>query len=59
MAELEDLRKQMAEMQRRFAEQAGALEQARSEQREALSLARTVIEHQATLQATPAVLYIP
>lgn len=59
MAELEDLRKQMAEMQRRFAEQAGALEQARSEQREALSLARTVIEHQATLQANPSVLYIP
>ncbi|KAL1270790.1 hypothetical protein QQF64_029806 [Cirrhinus molitorella] len=59
MAELEELRKEMVEMQRRFAEQAGALEQARTEQREALSLARTVIEHQATTQLTPAAIYIP
>ncbi len=46
-------------MQRRFAEQAGALEQARTEQREALSLAKTVIEHQAAAQSTPAAIYIP
>lgn len=46
-------------MQRRFAEQAGALDQARTEQREALSLARAVIEHQATAQAPPAAIYIP
>ncbi|KAK3536658.1 hypothetical protein QTP86_015450, partial [Hemibagrus guttatus] len=39
--------------------QAGALEQARAEQREALSLARTVIENQATTPLTPATIYIP
>lgn len=59
MAELEDLRKEMAEMQRRFAEQSGALEQARAEQREALSLAKVVIENQASAQTSPAAIYIP
>ncbi len=37
----------------------GTLEQARTEQTEALSLAKTVIEHQATAQSTPAAIYIP
>ncbi|RXN33232.1 Transposon Ty3-I Gag-Pol poly [Labeo rohita] len=59
MSELEELRKDMAEMQRRFAEQAGALDQARAEQREALSLAKVVIESQASAQTTPAAIYIP
>ncbi|KAI5609495.1 hypothetical protein C0J50_9467, partial [Silurus asotus] len=49
----------MAEMQRRFAEQSGALEQARAEQREALSLAKVVIESQASAQTSPAAIYIP
>ncbi|XP_051549719.1 uncharacterized protein LOC127438277 [Myxocyprinus asiaticus] len=49
----------MAEIQRRFAEQAGALEQARTEQSEGPSLARTVIECQATAHSTPSAIYIP
>lgn len=59
MSELDELRREMAEMQQRFAEQAGALDQARAEQREALSLAKVVIESQATAQTTPAAIYIP
>ncbi|GAA6102663.1 uncharacterized protein LOC107716059 [Tachysurus ichikawai] len=59
MAELEDLKREMAEMQRRFAEQAGALEQGRAEQREALSLAKVVIESQASAQTSPSTIYIP
>lgn len=47
MAELEELKKEFAEMQKRLAEQAGALDHARTEQREALSLARAVMEQQA------------
>lgn len=53
MSELEELRREMAEMQRKFSEQAGA------EQREALSLAKVVIESQAAAQTTPAAIYIP
>lgn len=59
MAELEELRKQFEEMQRRLGEQAGLLEQARSEQREALSLAKAVIDQQATAQRAPPTVYIP
>ncbi|KAJ8005431.1 hypothetical protein DPEC_G00146580 [Dallia pectoralis] len=59
MAEFEELKREMAEMQRRFSEQAGALDQARTEQREALSLARAVIEHQTAAQTPPATIYIP
>ncbi|RXN16347.1 Transposon Ty3-I Gag-Pol poly [Labeo rohita] len=59
MAELEELKKEFAEMQRRLAEQAGALDHARTEQREALSLARAVMEQQAAARATPAAIYIP
>ncbi|XP_042624230.1 uncharacterized protein cuzd1.1 [Cyprinus carpio] len=59
MSELQELKREMAEMQRRFAEQAGALDQARAEQREALSLAKVVIESQASAQTTPAAIYIP
>lgn len=59
MSELEELRREMTEMQRRFAEQAGALDQARAEHREALSLAKVVIESQASAQSTPAAIYIP
>lgn len=50
MAELEDLKRQFAEMQRRFGEQAGMLEQARAKQREALLLAKTGIDQQAAAQ---------
>lgn len=59
MSEMEQLKREMAEMQRRFAEQAGALDQARAEQREALSLAKVVIESQTSAQTTPATIYIP
>ncbi|KAK3536166.1 hypothetical protein QTP70_032720, partial [Hemibagrus guttatus] len=59
MAILEELRKEFAEMQRRLAEQAGALDQARTEQREALSLAKAVMEQQASTRAPPATIYIP
>lgn len=59
MAELEELKKQFEEMQRRFGEQTGMLEQARTEQREALSLAKTVIEQQAAAQRAPSTVYIP
>ncbi|KAL7883683.1 hypothetical protein SRHO_G00013410 [Serrasalmus rhombeus] len=59
MAELEELRKQFEEIQQKFNDQAGALAQARSEQREALSLAKAVIDQQAALQKTPATIYIP
>lgn len=59
MAELEDLRKQFEEMQRRFDEQAGMLEQARADQREALSLARVVIDQQASAQKATPTVYIP
>lgn len=38
MAELEELKKQFEEMQRRFGEQSGMLEQARAEQRHFLLL---------------------
>ncbi len=59
MAELEELKRQFEEMQRRFGEQSGMLEQARAEQREALSLAKTVIEQQAAAQRAPSTVYIP
>ncbi len=59
MSELEELKREMAEMQRRFAEQAVVLDQARAEQREAVSLAKVVIESQASAQTTPAAIYIP
>ncbi len=59
MAELEELKRQFEEMQRRFGEQTGMLEQARTEQREALSLAKTVIEQQAAAQRAPSTVYIP
>ncbi len=58
MAELEEL-KEFADMQRRLAEQAGALDHARTEQREALSLARAVMEQQVSTHAPPATIYIP
>lgn len=59
MAELDELKRQFEEMQRRFSEQAGMLEQARAEQKEALSLAKTVIEQQADAQKAPSAIYIP
>ncbi|XP_052392086.1 uncharacterized protein LOC127939541 [Carassius gibelio] len=59
MAELDELKKQFEEMQRRFGEQTCMLEQARAEQREALSLAKTVIEQQAAAQRAPSTVYIP
>ncbi len=59
MAELEELKKEFADMQRRLAEQAGALDHARMEQQEALSLARAVMEQQASTRAPPATIYIP
>ncbi len=59
MAELEELKKEFADMQKRLAEQAGALDHARTEQREALSLARAVMEQQVSTRAPPATIYIP
>ncbi len=59
MAELEELKRQFEEMQRRFGEQSSMLEQARAEQRDALSLAKTVIEQQAAAQRAPSTVYIP
>lgn len=59
MAELEELKKQFEEMQRQFAEQSDMLVQARAEQRDALSLVKTVIEQQAAAQRAPSTVYIP
>jgi len=59
MAEMEELKKQFDEMERRFGEQADMLAQARAEQREALSLARAVIDQQAVAQRVPSTVYIP
>lgn len=59
MSELDELKKEFAEMQRRLAEQSGALQQARTEQREALSLARVVVEQQVAAQKSPPAVYIP
>ncbi len=59
MAELEELKKEFADMQRKLAEQAGALDHARMEQQEALSLARAVMEQQASTCAPSAMIYIP
>ncbi|XP_076843062.1 uncharacterized protein LOC143487779 [Brachyhypopomus gauderio] len=59
MAELEQLKREFEEMQRRLAEQSGALQQAREEQREALSLAKAVIDQQAAAQRSPTAVYIP
>lgn len=59
MTELEELKKEFAGMKRRLAEQAGALDHDRMEQREALSLARAVMEQQASTRAPPATIYIP
>ena len=63
MAEIEEIRKQFADLQKtvtaqtaRLGEQAVLLDQARQDQREALSMAKTVIEQQAKTQAS---LYIP
>ena len=63
MAEKEEIRKQFADLQKtvtaqtaRLGEQAALLDQARQDQREALSMAKTVIEQQAKI---PASLYIP
>ncbi|XP_023807866.1 uncharacterized protein LOC111946903 [Oryzias latipes] len=58
MSELEGLKKDFADLQRRLVEQAGALEQARNEQREALSLAKAVIDQQATALRAPAAVVI-
>lgn len=57
--DIEELQKQFQELQGRLAEQSAALMQAREEQREALSLARVVIEKQASAERTPATVYIP
>ncbi|XP_076730651.1 retrovirus-related Pol polyprotein from transposon 412 [Maylandia zebra] len=58
MSELEDLKRSFDELQGRLAEQAGALQQAREEQREALSLARAVIDQQAQALKAPAAIYV-
>ena len=58
MTELEQLRKQFEEMQERFNDQAQALMQARSEQREALALAKSVIDQQKE-KPPAATVYIP
>jgi len=56
---MEELKRQFDEMERRFGEQADMLAQARAEQREALSLARAVIDQQAVAQRVPSTVYIP
>lgn len=63
MADLEEIKKQFEALQKtvadqaaRLGEQAQVLDQARQDQREALSMAKTVIDQQAE---TPASLYIP
>ncbi|KAL2086783.1 hypothetical protein ACEWY4_017842 [Coilia grayii] len=58
MAELEELRKQFEEIQARFNDQADALVQARTEQREALALAKAVIDQQINKPPSSTV-YIP
>ena len=58
MADLEKLRKRFEQMKARFDDQAEALVQARSEQREALALAKAVIDHQKE-KPPAATLYIP
>ncbi|KAI4874103.1 hypothetical protein NFI96_002857 [Prochilodus magdalenae] len=59
MSELDELRKEFAEMQQRLVEQSGALQQARTEQKETLSWAKAVFEQQVTAQETPPAVYIP
>uniref|UniRef100_A0A3B1JKD5 Gypsy retrotransposon integrase-like protein 1 n=1 Tax=Astyanax mexicanus TaxID=7994 RepID=A0A3B1JKD5_ASTMX len=59
MSELDELRREFAEMQQKLMEQSGALQQARTEQREALSLAKAVIEQQVAAQKSPPAMYIP
>lgn len=58
MAELEELKKQFAEMQAKFNDQAEALVKARTEQKEALTLAKTVLDQQMNRPPTSTV-YIP
>ncbi|XP_065423165.1 uncharacterized protein LOC135975608 [Chrysemys picta bellii] len=59
MAGIEELRTQFAELQRRLSDQAEALQQARTEQREALSLAKAVIEQQTAEAKKPPTIYVP
>lgn len=59
MAGIEELRTQFAELQRRLSDQAEALQQARTEQREALSLAKAVIDQQAAEAKKPPTIYVP
>lgn len=54
--QFEDLQAKVAEQTARLGEQAALLDQARQDQREALSMAKTVIDQQSKTQAT---LYIP
>lgn len=63
---MEDLRTQLAEMHQRFEaqeeryhEQSSALHQARAEQREAMSLAKAMIEHQTVIKRQSPAVYIP
>ena len=58
MADLEKLREQFQQMKERFDDQAEALLQARSEQREALALAKAVIDQQ-NEKPPAATVYIP
>ena len=58
MADLEKLREQFEQMKERFDDQAEALLQARSEQREALALAKAVIDQQ-NEKPPAATVYIP
>lgn len=59
MAELDDLKREFEKLQCRLSEQANALQQSREEQREALSLAKAVIDLQAAASKTPATVYVP
>ncbi|XP_065435190.1 uncharacterized protein LOC135977995 [Chrysemys picta bellii] len=59
MAGIEELRTQFAKLQRRLSDQAEALQQARTEQREALSLAKAVIEQQTAEAKKPPTIYVP
>lgn len=56
--EFEALKSKFSEQEGRMAEQSALLEQARSDQREALTLARRVLERSAETERAPATVYV-
>lgn len=59
MAEIDQLKIDLVELQRQLREQAGALQKSRDEQSEALALARLVLEQQSEASKAPAAVFIP